>query len=86
MVRRRRHDNADSQVAAVIRAIALRVLAAVPVMLGVAIVSFFLIRLVPGDVVDSIMGTEYSDPEIERALRQYYGVDDPVWRDRKSVV
>lgn len=63
-----------------IRAIVLRVLAAVPVMLGVAIVSFFLIRLVPGDVVDSIMGTEYSDPEIERALRQYYGVDDPVWR------
>lgn len=63
-----------------IRAIGLRVLAAVPVMLGVSVVSFFLIRMVPGDVVDSIMGTEYADPEVAKAMREYYGVDQPVWR------
>ncbi len=61
-----------------IRAIAARTLAAVPVMLGVAFVSFFLIRLIPGDIVNSIMGTEYADPEVERRLREYYGVDAPI--------
>ncbi len=61
-----------------IRAIAARTLAAVPVMLGVAIVSFFLIRLIPGDIVNSIMGTEYADPEVEQRLREYYGVDAPI--------
>lgn len=61
-----------------IRAIAARTFAAVPVMLGVAIVSFFLIRLIPGDIVNSIMGTEYADPEVEQRLREYYGVDAPI--------
>ncbi|HEY6799625.1 MAG TPA: ABC transporter permease, partial [Agromyces sp.] len=59
------------------RAIGQRILAVVPVMLGVAIVSFFMIRLIPGDIVDSIMGTEYSDPVVEASLREYYGIDAP---------
>ncbi len=62
-----------------IRAIGARVLAAIPVMFGVAIVSFFMIRLVPGDIVNSIMGTEYGDPEVEQRLREYYGVDAPLY-------
>ena len=59
------------------RAIGTRVLAVIPVMLGVAIVSFFMIRLIPGDIVDTIMGTEYADPELEARLREYYGIDTP---------
>lgn len=63
-----------------IRAILARVAAAVPVMIGVSIVSFFMIRLIPGDVVSSIMGTELADPELEARMRDYYGINDPLWR------
>ena len=63
-----------------IRAIGLRIAAAIPVMLGVAIVSFFLIRLIPGDIVNAIMGTEFGDPELEQRFRQFYGINDPLWR------
>lgn len=62
------------------RAIGTRALAVVPVMLGVAIVSFFMIRLIPGDIVDTIMGAEYGDPELEARLREYYGIDRPWYR------
>ncbi|GMA30397.1 nickel ABC transporter permease [Litorihabitans aurantiacus] len=60
------------------RLIASRALATIPVLLGIAVVSFFMIRLVPGDVVDSILGTEYADPVLEAQMRAYYGIDQPV--------
>lgn len=61
-----------------IRAIGLRMLSTIPVLLGISIVSFLLIRLIPGDVVNSIMGTEYSNPELEAQMRSFFGIDDPL--------
>ena len=55
-----------------------RVIALIPVLIGVAIISFFLVRLVPGDVVDVILGEAQSnDPAVAATLRQYFGLDQP---------
>lgn len=61
-----------------IRTIGLRLLATIPILVGISIISFFLIRLVPGDVVDSILGAEYGDAALEAEMRAYYGLDKPV--------
>lgn len=61
-----------------IRAIALRLLAAIPVLIGISVISFIIVRLVPGDVVDSILGSEYSNPVVEAEMRRYFGLDKPL--------
>lgn len=61
-----------------IRTIGLRLLAAIPILIGISIISFFMIRMVPGDVVDSILGAEYADPAVEAEMRAYYGLDKPI--------
>ncbi|HEX6947133.1 MAG TPA: nickel ABC transporter permease [Acidimicrobiia bacterium] len=61
-----------------IRAIFSRILAAIPVLVGIAIITFFLIRLIPGDIVNVIMGQDYGDPVFEAELRRLFGLDRPV--------
>ncbi|WP_166355233.1 nickel ABC transporter permease [Phytoactinopolyspora limicola] len=61
-----------------IRAVGFRLASVVPVLLGISVISFFLIRLVPGDVVSSILGQDYGDPELEASMREYFGLDRPV--------
>lgn len=61
-----------------IRAVTLRIVAMVPVMLGVAIVTFFVIRLVPGDVVDSLANEDFGSAEAAAELRRTFGLDLPV--------
>ncbi len=58
-----------------------RALATIPIMLGVAILVFFFMRLTPGDPVDIMMGdTGYvSEREIEN-LRQQFHLDEPLWK------
>ena len=60
------------------RAIGLRFLTVIPVMLGISVITFFLVRLIPGDVVSSTLGQEYGDPELEARLRTYFGLDLPL--------
>lgn len=55
-----------------------RILAAVPVLIGIAVVSFFLIRLVPGDIVNVMMGEDFGDPALEAELRRLFGLDQPI--------
>jgi peptide/nickel transport system permease protein len=50
--------------------------ALIPVLVGVAIVVFIIIRLVPGDAVDIMLG-EYNDPEVAARIRRYLGLDQP---------
>ncbi|KTR81123.1 ABC transporter permease [Leucobacter chromiiresistens] len=50
-----------------------------PVMLGVVIAVFFLLRLVPGDPAAMILG-ERATPESVAALRAELGLDAPLWR------
>lgn len=55
-----------------------RVLSAVPVLLGIAVVSFFLIRLVPGDIVNVLMGEDFRNPAVEAEMRRIFGLDQPI--------
>ncbi len=51
-----------------------RVLIAIPVLIGISIIAFFLIRLVPGDTVTAMLGAHYSEERAE-TLRAAYGLD-----------
>lgn len=55
-----------------------RIVGIIPVLLGISIISFLVIRMIPGDVVNSIMGDEFADPAVEEQLRTYFGLDLPL--------
>jgi oligopeptide transport system permease protein len=55
-----------------------RTAALIPVLLLVSMVSFGLVRLAPGGPFDRDRAP--ASPEIERALRTRYHLDDPIWR------
>jgi peptide/nickel transport system permease protein len=52
-----------------------RLLILVPIVLGVSMLSFLLLYLIPGDVVDILMGQESGDPERLAELRRLFGID-----------
>jgi peptide/nickel transport system permease protein len=56
-----------------------RIVSFVPTLLGVSILVFFAIRLVPGDAITATLGTEAGMlTEVQRqALERYYGLDKP---------
>src|SRR4051812_46110389 len=56
-----------------------RLLQAVIVLLGVSVIVFGLLQLVPGDPVRVAMGTRF-DPEVYQALRARSGLDQPLLR------
>jgi peptide/nickel transport system permease protein len=58
-----------------------RVLAVIPIMVGVAVVVFFFMRLTPGDPVDIMMGESgyVSEGEVEN-LRQEFNLDKPLYQ------
>lgn len=61
------------------RYLASRVLALVPVLLGILAVVFLLIRLIPGDAVQLFLGTQVEMTPAQMAeLRRFFGVDKPV--------
>lgn len=61
------------------RYLAARLLAFVPVMLGILAVVFLLIRLIPGDAVQLFLGTQVEmTPQQMAELRRFFGVDKPI--------
>jgi peptide/nickel transport system permease protein len=62
-----------------IRYAAGRVLQIVPVLFGVSIVVFLLIRLIPGNPAVSILG-ERATPELVERVKNQLGLDLPIWR------
>jgi peptide/nickel transport system permease protein len=62
-----------------IRYAALRALQAVPVLIGITIVAFVLLRLLPGDPAALMIGARGSDADVAR-LRHQLGLDLPLWR------
>jgi ABC-type dipeptide/oligopeptide/nickel transport system permease component len=54
-----------------------RILLFVPILLGVATVTFFLLYILPGDPVLSMVGERYDDETIAK-LREQMHLDDPV--------
>ncbi len=57
----------------------IRTLSILPTLLGVTVAVFLLIRLIPGTIVDQMIGTEgtYSEQTV-RALRAFFGLDAPI--------
>lgn len=61
------------------RYLATRLLALIPVLLGILTVVFVLIRLIPGDAVQLFLGTQVElTPEQMAELRRFFGVDKPI--------
>jgi len=56
-----------------------RLAAAVPVVLGVAIVTFLLLRLIPGDPARSVLGLHASPQQVAQ-LRRQLGLDEPIYQ------
>ncbi len=57
-----------------------RLALAIPVLIGITVVVFLLVRLIPGDVIDLMLGTEGSlRPEVRDQLRQTLGLDRPLY-------
>src|SRR5437879_7406946 len=54
-----------------------RVLAIVPVLIGISVLVFLLVHLIPGDVAQILLGTQATDQQIE-TLRRTFGLDRPL--------
>ena len=50
----------------------------IPTLVGISVVAFALIRLVPGDPVEIMMGERRLDPAAHAALMQQLGLDQPL--------
>ncbi len=58
-----------------------RLLQAIPLLLGIITVTFFIVRLAPGDPMDIYLEAEGQgqiDPQVIELLRQKYGLDQPI--------
>ena len=61
-----------------IRYTLLRLAQAVPVLFGISIVVFFLVRLIPGDPAVAALGSR-ATPELIARVRDQLGLDLPIW-------
>ena len=53
-----------------------RLVALVPTLFGISIIVFLVMRLIPGDTISAMIGTQYKLTEVQAAsLRAYYGLD-----------
>ena len=60
------------------RFILLRPFQLIPVLFGISIVTFVLVRLIPGDPARVILGAR-ATPSAIANIRAQYGLDDPMW-------
>ena len=52
----------------------------VPVLLVLTVVVFTFVEMLPGNIIDTLVGTEgNSDPEVRKVLEKEYGLDQPVY-------
>ena len=61
-----------------LRFILTRVSLIIPTFIGITLLAFFLIRLVPGDPIETLAGERGIDPARHEQLRKEYGFDKPV--------
>lgn len=57
-----------------------RVLVSIPVLIGVSMVSFGLIQLIPGDPVEFMLQFTNISPEAEQQLRRDLNLHEPLWK------
>lgn len=59
--------------------LAKRLLGAIPTLIGVSLLTFLFIRLIPGDAIAARLGTSTAlEPEELASLRVYFGLDQPL--------
>lgn len=63
----------------ILRFIGGRLLQLIPVLLGVIVVTFLLVRVLPGDPIRSILGPNATEADAA-AARARYGLDKPLWQ------
>ena len=51
---------------------------AIPTFIGITLLTFFLIRLVPGDPIETMAGERGIDPARHEQLRREFGLDEPL--------
>jgi len=56
-----------------------RLVSLVPVLFGISLIVFFLIRLIPGDPAASLLGS-HATPEAILEIRTRLGLEEPIWR------
>jgi peptide/nickel transport system permease protein len=56
-----------------------RLLIAIPSLLGISVVLFTVLALAPGDPFEELATNPNVPPEVRAALREKFGLDDPVW-------
>jgi peptide/nickel transport system permease protein len=62
-----------------IKYIVRRLIGAIPVLIGLSIILFAFVHLLPGDPAAAILG-QHATPERVAAMRAYLGLDDPLWQ------
>ena len=67
-----------------LRMVAVRLALTLPILLGVSIVAFVLMRALPGDFVQASAGTTAISAEVLETVRRNLGLDQPVWRQYLS--
>ena len=55
-----------------------RIVQMIPVLLGISVITFFMIHLIPGDPARNMLGPR-ATPERVAELRQSLGLDEPLW-------
>ncbi|TMD51012.1 MAG: ABC transporter permease [Chloroflexi bacterium] len=61
------------------RYLAQRLLGAIPTLIGISLLTFLFIRLIPGDAIAARLGTSTAlTPEQLASLRAYFGLDQPL--------
>ena len=56
-----------------------RIIAIAALAFGISIIAFLIIRLVPGDPVIALLGTNAGDTALIERLRQQLGLDQPMY-------
>lgn len=56
-----------------------RFVQAVPALIGVTLISFFVLRLIPGDPIQQLLGERGGSPELVQEMRAALGLDKPLW-------
>jgi peptide/nickel transport system permease protein len=56
-----------------------RLLQTIPVLIGVSIIVFLLVRLIPGDPATAVLGSR-ATPELIKQARSQLHLDEPLWR------
>ena len=56
-----------------------RLVSAVPVLLGITVIVFLIMAMIPGDPATAILGS-YATPENVERLNRHLGLDQPLWQ------